>query len=374
VLTTPDIADAYDSPILRSDAADMLRGLPAEVVRRYQREGVYGLGETYINGLWSVEPLDEFLFKIFRSDSTGFRRFNPYILGYLLKEKIFNSQKLRAFEIADRHYNLGNDLFSAMLDTSMTYTCGYWQNAGNLAQAQEAKLELICAKLQLNRGMRVLDIGCGWGNFAHYAATRHGVHVTGLTVSDAQAEYARKRCQGLPVEIHIQDYRSYEGSFDRVVSIEMIEAVGKRNLPVFFDVVHRSLKSGGLFLLQAISAETVSLRSPILLDQYIMWILKHIFPNGYLPKMDELMDPAKDRFVLEDVHGFGPDYDRTLLAWESNFVREWPKLAGKFDEEFKRMWRFYLLGCAALFRARMVQVYQLVYSKAGSSSTYRIQR
>jgi cyclopropane-fatty-acyl-phospholipid synthase len=218
--------------------------------------------------------------------------------------------------------------------------------------------------------MRVLDIGCGWGNFAHYAATNYGVAVVGLTVSKEQAALARQRCAGLDVEILLQDYRTFHGEFDRVVSIEMIEAVGRKNMTGFFDMVRRCLRKGGLFALQAISAETFSWSSSVTLDQYVLWLQKRIFPNGYLPNIRHLTRPSVAGMVIEDLHNFSYDYALTLEAWHERFESAWAQLAPTYGEPFRRMWQYYLQGCEALFRERMVQLYQIVYSNGGEPGGY----
>ncbi|MCB0334814.1 MAG: cyclopropane fatty acyl phospholipid synthase [Bdellovibrionales bacterium] len=342
------------------------------IVNSYLGKGVYGLGEAYMQGLWDVPRLDEFMFKIFTTHEN--RRRLPWwsLAQYLAKELLLNPQAGQgAYEIAERHYDLGNDLFEVMLDKTMTYTCGYWQDSKSLDAAQEAKLELLCRKLHLKPGQRILDIGCGWGNFAEYAARNYEVEVVGVTVSREQAHFARERCQDLPVTIQLQDYRDCSGTYDAIVSIEMIEAVGKRNLKTFYQVVQNHLKPQGLFGLQVISSETLSRHSHKRLDQFLMWILKNIFPNGYLPQLHELVAPCKTGLVLEDWHSFGVDYDKTLMAWHSNFENGWSSLKETYGEEFHRKWNFYLLSCAALFRARLVQLYQIVYSKGGITHGYQ---
>lgn len=344
-----------------------LADLPAESRRAFEKDGFFGLGQSYIKGEWSTGALDQFLHDLVTSSIAKQRRLRGRMLRYVLRERLRNPQIGRgAFEVGERHYDLGNDLFTAMLDSTMSYTCGYWKNATTLEQAQLAKLRLTCEKLDLKPGMRVLDIGCGWGNWAAFASSNYGVSVTGLTISKEQASLARDRCKGLPVEILLQDYRTFSGQFDRVVSIEMIEAVGRRNLPGFFEMIHRCLTPNGLFLLQAISAETFTSASNPALDQYVVWLLKHIFPNGYLPKMREIAAPSRGLFIVEDVHNFGTDYDKTLLSWDANFESAWPEIKHNYGEEFRRMWRYYLNGCAAMFRAKLVQLYQVVYSKGGS--------
>jgi cyclopropane-fatty-acyl-phospholipid synthase len=346
-------------------AAPSFPDLPGEVQRRFSRGGLLALGDDYIRGLWEAEPLENFLYELIVSGRPGPGKLNWRLLFQYLHQRISNRQSgTGVFEVAERHYDLGNDLFSAMLDTSMSYTCGYWRsNVSSLAEAQEAKLQRICEKLELSPGMTVLDIGCGWGNFAEYAARNYGVKVTGLTISKEQAHFAAARCTGLPVHIHLRDYREVHEKYDRIVSIEMIEAVGKLNIRTFFDCAARQLEDGGRFVVQAISAPSFSFHSSAFGDQYLIWLEKHIFPNGYLPSIHELMAPCGEHFRLENVEQFGSHYEKTLKAWEHNVEQAWPGLRGKYGEEFRRMWRFYLCGCMAFFRAEMVQLYQLVYVK-----------
>ena len=357
-----------------NDSVSQLQ-MDAPTIERFRKQGLYGLGESYIEGLWNAERLDDLMFRLITQQEAAGSHLSPRLAAHALMEKFLNPQRgAGVFEVADRHYNLGNDLFEVMLDSTMTYTCGYWKEARTLDAAQTAKLDLSCRKLKLEKGMRVLDIGCGWGNFAKFAADRFGVSVVGVTVAKEQASLARERCNGLPVEIVLKDYREIDGKFDRVVSLEMNEAVGRKNLDAFFEVAHRSLEPHGLFLLEVISCETFSSNSSIYMDQFIMWLAKYIFPNGYLPNMEELSRPCRNLFVMEDLHNFGADYDRTLQEWETNFELGWPKLHGQYDEAFRRRWRFYLAGCAAVFRARMVQLYQIVYSKDGVQGVYEAVR
>ncbi len=346
------------------------------VIRRVAREGILGLGEAYLEDLWSADRLDEVLYRAFTQPAprpSAIVRAKWALTA--AEQTLFNRQSgRRAFNIGVRHYDLGNDLFRCMLDESMTYTCGYWANAATLNEAQEAKLDLVCRKLSLRPGLHVLDIGCGWGNFAQFAARRYGVRVTGVTVSRQQADFARRRCEGLPVEIRLQDYREVTETFDRVASIEMIEAVGRKNIPTFFRVVDRCLKEDGVFVLQAISANILSRSSDWRLDQFALWLLKYIFPDGYLPKQSELAALECTSLRIDDRQSFGPDYDRTLLAWASNFNAGWDRLRSQYDDVFRRRWNFYLYGCAAAFRARLLHLYQIVYAKDGSRQLGHVPR
>lgn len=356
-----------------STVSKMTRHTPFEAIQTIARQGIDVLGDAYMTGSWTTPHLDQTMAAIFSESplagpplplSNRLAR-HGRVLRYLVTAGLCNLQQgAGSLEVAHRHYDLGNDLFEAMLDRSMTYTSGVWRGAKTLEEAQRAKLDALCKKMDLQPGMSVLDIGCGWGNFAEYAAREYGVLVTGITISTEQARYARERCAGLTVTILEQDYRHVQGTFDRVVSIEMIEAVGKKNLGVFFDTIHRSLKPNGLLALQAISAETVTRYSSRRLDEFLLWILRHIFPNGYLPTLPELMTPARSAFVLESLDNLGDSYEKTLLAWEKHFVEQWSTLSHRYDEQFFRMWRFYLLSCAALFRIRMTHVYQIVYRRA----------
>ena len=350
-----------------------------KVIEIAARGGLYELGEAYMRGEWETTDLVELMSQLMTGDRripVTLRKFDPRLIAALIKDRVMNLQVgKRAFEVGERHYDLGNDLFSRMLDTSsMSYTCGYWRNAGNLDEAQVHKIDLLCKKLKLKPGMRVLDIGCGWANFAYHAAKNYGVSVVGLTVSKEQAAFARERCRDLPVEILIQDYQTFTGTFDRVVSIEMIEAVGRKNIPTFFAMVQRCLADEGLFALQVISAETFSLRSNAALDQFIVWLQHRIFPNGWIPSFPSLIDPARGELVMEDLHNFSADYATTLHAWHVNFENAWPELKAKYGEPFRRMWLYYLNGCEALFAARMVQLYQIVYSKGGIPGGYEAVR
>ncbi len=346
------------------------------VRRRIQRLGIVALGETYEQGHWQCDNLEDFMYQVFTGSplTLSLAAWSKLLLA-ALDQRLFNRQNGRgAFNIGLKHYDLGNDLFRCMLDSSMTYTSGYWAHATTLDEAQKAKLDLICRKLNLRPGQRVLDIGCGWGNFAHFAATNYGAHVTGLTVSQEQARFAQERCRDLPVEIRLQDYRTFRESFDHVVSIEMIEAVGRKNLPAYFKTIDSVLKNDGLAVVQVISGDTLSSTSDRGLDQYILWLVKYIFPDGYLPKQHELVPPRSTQLAIEDWHRFHDDYPKTLRAWSDRFNQNWRQLAAQYDDAFHRRWNFYLSGCAAAFRAGLVSVSQLTYRKGTPTQRSEPQR
>ena len=331
--------------------------------RRVLAQGSLGAGESYMDGWWDCDQLDEMMRRVFdaRIDDEL-----PSVRQVLagLRARLLNPQTpRRSFTVGEQHYDIGDDLYERMLDSRMIYSCAYWRSARDLEAAQEAKLDLVCRKLGLQSGMRVLDIGCGWGGAAQFAAQRYGVNVTGITISRHQAEMARARCRGLPVNILLQDYRSLAGQFDRIYSLGMFEHVGVRNYRTFFKTVRRLLAHDGLFLLHTIGGNvSVAANDP--------WIERYIFPNSMLPSMAQITETAEGLWVIEDWHNFGIDYDRTLLAWHERFERHWPELVAKYGERFRRMWRFWLLGSAASFRARRNQLWQIVMSPYGVSGGY----
>jgi cyclopropane-fatty-acyl-phospholipid synthase len=339
----------------------------ARVFSRILARGSLGFGESYMDGHWDCHALDQLFDRLLSADIDrklgGIARLR--LLAEILRERVFNLQsEARAYEVGERHYDIGNDVFEAMLDPTMSYSCAYWRDAETLAQAQFEKLDMICRKLELRSGDRVLEIGCGWGGLARHAAAHYGAEVTGITVSKAQQRLAIERCAGLPVSIELTDYRRMRGQFDKIVSVGMFEHVGTKNYPVYFDTVRRLLRDDGLFLLHTIGNH----RTTPYVDP---WIDRYIFPNGKLPSASEIAAVVDGRFLVEDWHNFGQDYDRTLMAWWTRFDRAWPTLSGRYDRRFYRMWRYYLLSCAGFFRSRQGQLWQLVLAKRTRRSVYR---
>lgn len=327
-------------------------------------EGNMGLGEAYMEGWWECEQLDEFIHRALTAKLDGNVRKNPRVLFQFLMALLFNMQrKSRAFQVGEKHYDTGNDLFETMLDKRLTYTCGYWKQADNLDEAQEAKLNLVCHKIGLKASQSVLDIGCGWGSFAKFAAKNYGVSVVGITVSKEQVALGRKRCQGLPIEFRLQSYTQLDGQFDHVVSLGMFEHVGYKNYRSFFEVARRAIKNEGLLLLHTIgSNHSAKTTDP--------WLSRYIFPNSMLPSMKQISTAIDGLFVMEDLHNFGADYDKTLMAWHENFVNGWHSIQDNYSERFYRMWCYFLLACAGSFRARHNQLWQIVLSKDGVPGGY----
>ncbi|ELY5828150.1 cyclopropane-fatty-acyl-phospholipid synthase [Cronobacter turicensis] len=335
--------------------------------KRVLQEGSLGLGESYMDGWWECERLDLFFTKVLRA---GLEDQLPHHLKDTLRilgARLFNLQsKKRAWIVGKEHYDLGNDLFSRMLDPYMQYSCGYWKEADNLEDAQQAKLKLICDKLALEPGMTLLDIGCGWGGLAAFAARHYGVSVTGVTISAEQQKMAQARCEGLDVTILLQDYRDLDSQFDRIVSVGMFEHVGPKNYATYFDVADRNLKPDGLFLLHTIGSRKTD-------NNVDPWIDKYIFPNGCLPSARQIAAASEPHFVMEDWHNFGADYDKTLMAWYARFLDAWPEIADNYSERFKRMFTYYLNACAGAFRARDIQLWQVVFSR-GVENGLRVAR
>ncbi len=328
------------------------------------RDGSLGFGMSYMDSHWECEDLVEFFKRLIPIDPERKIKKNWKLLCYYLSYVIFNkNSKSRAFQIGEKHYDLGNELFRNMLDKRLVYSCAYWKDAKNLDDAQEDKLDLICKKLHLRPGDKVLDIGCGWGSFVKYAVEKYDVRAVGITVSVEQAELASQLCKGLPIEIRLQDYRELNEKFDHIVSVGMFEHVGLKNHRTYMKTVHRCMKDEGLFLLQTIG----SLKSGFATNQ---WIDKYIFPNSLIPSMKQIVSAVENLFALEDWHNFGFHYFLTLMEWFKNFDKNWDHLKNKYDERFYRMWKYYLLSCAASFKCGSNQLWQIVLSKKGFQKGY----
>lgn len=334
----------------------------------YQRilsEQALGLGESYMDGWWDCKALDQFFDRILRAKIDQKVKGNWKIKWHILQSILFNLQKKRrSFQIGERHYDIGNDLYEAMLDNRWNYSCAYWRNAKNIDEAQLAKLELICKKVVLEPGMTVLDLGCGWGSFAKYAAENFNAHVTGVTVSKRQIEIGKKLCDGLPVELNLQDYRSVSGIYDRVISIGFFEHVGPKNYKTYMAVVDRCLKEDGISFLQTIGENEPSTTTNA-------WTAKYIFPNSAIPSISQISKAMEGIFVIEDLQNLGPHYDKTLMAWHANFEKAWLQLQQKYSDRFYRMWRYYLLSSAGGFRSRSSQLWQIVMTKLGRQQPKR---
>lgn len=351
--------------------------------KRVLTDGSIGAGESYMDGWWDAKELDETMARISRANLPEKINNNYKMSAFLIRNKFMNTATIRrSYQVGKVHYDVGNELYEKMLDKDMNYTCGYWKDMGNLLtawkdpknldKAQIAKMDLICRKLYLKPGMKLLDTGCGFGNFARYAADNYGVNVVGFTISKEQAKKARERCKGLPVEIKYMDYREMKPEkFDRIASIGMMEHVTHKNYEVYLSFLNSCLKEDGLLLLHTIGSKI----SVIVCDP---WTEKYIFPNSHLPSIAQMAKVAENKFTIEDVQNFGSYYYPTLMSWFKKFDNAWPELSKKYpekyDERFYRMWKFYLLCSAGGFKSREMQLFQIVFSKSKQLGIYEAVR
>jgi cyclopropane-fatty-acyl-phospholipid synthase len=326
---------------------------------RVLRDGSLGVGESYVEGWWDCLALDQMITRILAARVDVVIRESWILLAHAIRARVFNPQADRAFEVGQRHYDVGNDLYRAMLGPRMVYTCAYYKDADTLDAAQEAKLDLVCRKVGLRPGMRVLDLGCGWGGFAAFAAERYGVSVVGYTVSREQAAWAKEHHGKLPVDIRVDDYRNATGTYDAVVSIGLMEHVGPKNQRPYMELALRCLAPGGTVFIHTITGRFVR-------DQIDPWFDKYIFPNAVVPTLGELSTAMQGLLVTEDVQNIGPHYDRTLMAWWANFDAAWPTLRARYGDRFYRMWKYYLLASAAEFRVRNHNLHQIVATPVGT--------
>lgn len=336
---------------------------------RITRNHSLGAGESYMDGWWDCEALDQMFYRLCHHLDADTLPSKAKLLGFFIRSKLLNLQSIaRSREVADKHYNLGNALYKSMLGETMAYTCGYYKNASTLDDAQIAKFDLVCRKLDLKTGERLLDLGCGWGTFAEHAAKHYGVEVVAVNIASEQIKYAQQRCLELPIQFVQADYRQAERynpnqqPFDKVASIGLCEHIGDRNYPSLINIVSSQLKQSGLFLLHTICRNNA-------LNYCDPWISRYIFPNARLPSTSLLSSVFESKFILEDYHNFGPDYDQTLMAWEQNFSHNWPTISSQYDQRFYRMWRYYLLSCAGAFRARDMQLCQFLLAPHGRQAS-----
>lgn len=331
---------------------------------RVAREGTLGLGESYLDGWWDCASVDGLFHRLASVPKERTRSSLPHRLA---SRFLYLQTRARARQVIDAHYDLPPVLFERMLDPAMQYSCAWWDGADSLEQAQVSKMDRLADKLELGDGTRVLEVGGGWGGLADHLARRRGATVTSLNISEEQMAVARRRCADLPVDIVKQDYRDTRGTFDRIVSVEMFEAVGLKNFRTYMQVLHDALEDDGLFVLQTIAEN----RPRPYADR---WITKYIFPNGQLPSPSRLAEAVEGFFVIEDWEAFGLHYDPTLMAWNDRFEAAWPDLRAQvptFDDRFRRMWRYYLLSCAGSFRTRNLQLWQVVLSKRRGARPFR---
>lgn len=339
--------------------------------RRVMTDPSIGLGESYMDGGWNCEHLDQFFYKVLSAHLEKKIKNNPKLVFQRLMSRLVNLQtRTGSQKIAEKHYNVGTDVFMSFFDPYNQYTCAYFKDTDDLNKAQEQKLDLICRKLKLSSNDNVLDIGSGWGGFAKFATERYNCHLTGISISSQQVEYAKEFCKGQNVIILKTDYRDLLESrnrqkYDKILICGMIEHVGYKNYRILMKIVEYCLKDDGLFLLQTIGRDVST--TAITMNP---WLEKYIFPNSMLPSIKQLSAAVEGLFVIEDLHNFSAHYDKTLMAWSSNFEKNWDRIKSKYDDRFYRMWQYYFLSCAGGFRARDTQLWQIVFSKNGVPGGY----
>jgi cyclopropane-fatty-acyl-phospholipid synthase len=346
--------------IVGGDAPWDIRVHDDRMYTRMLRDGTLGVGESYMEGWWDCDAIDEMLTRVIRARVDLVVRESWVLLAQFVRAKLLNLQAARAFEVGKVHYDVGNDLYRAMLGPRMIYTCGYFKDTDDLDAAQDAKLDLVCRKIGAAPGMRVLDLGCGWGGFAAFAAERYGAHVTGYTVSREQVAWANEHHAHLPIDIRLDDYRNATGKYDAVISIGLMEHVGPKNHRAYMEHAAELVVPGGPIFVHTIGAN----RPQAQIDP---WFGKYIFPNAAIPTMGQLTTAMDDLLTCEDVHNIGPHYDKTLMAWMQRFNAAWPSFREHYGDTFYRMWKFYLLASAAGFRTRYLNLFQIVATVWGNA-------
>ena len=343
--------------------------------KRVATGGEIGFGEAYMEGLWDCDDLTG-LFKLLIENREAISHGNICLSAItrarnlrLHRKKantLFGSRK----NIAD-HYDLSNDFYRTFLDKSMTYSCGIFRSPDeSLEDAQRNKIRMIIGKARINSNDHVLEIGCGWGGFAVQAVKETGCRVTGITISKAQYDYARERVRQERledrIEILLEDYRTVEGSYDKIVSIEMLEAVGHEYLGCFFERCDRLLKPDGLAVIQVIAIPDKRYDSH---RSGPNWIQKHIFPGGLLPSLTAICDAmtAHAKLQVDNIENIGVHYAETLKRWRQRFIDAVDIVAKMgFDSSFQRKWIYYLSMCEAQFALRVLNDLQIVLTREGN--------
>jgi cyclopropane-fatty-acyl-phospholipid synthase len=365
-LTLPDGSQHQFSGAMSGPDSDLTIHTES-ALRRLLHDGKMGFCEAFMDGEASSQSLPTLIELAVLHDK---------YLENALKTNIFRQAGLRLFHMLRRnnklgsakniahHYDIGNSFYEAWLDPTMTYSSAVFDSeTDDLTTAQLNKYKRLAELADIQPGDRVLEIGCGWGGFAKFVSQHIGAHVTGITISQAQLAYAKASLAeaGLQnkVDLKLMDYRDLQGRFDKIVSIEMFEAVGQAYWPVYFDTISRMLKSGGRAVIQSITIDHDAFQSYRDQPDFIQ---RYIFPGGMLPSMPMLQSPvAQAGLELVAENGYASDYARTLQEWRARFLAAWPSLAGdKFDNRFKRMWELYLAYCEGGFRAGMIDVKQIL--------------
>lgn len=325
------------------------------------------LGETYVEGLWDSNDIRKLVIELIKLERVKMQLglhalpiFLGEVLGKLLALFLPSNTLSSSRKNITYHYDISDDMFQRQLGPTMQYTCAYFHRPDmSLDEAQLAKMRIIAHKLDLRPGMRVVELGCGYGAFAYLLATEFGVHVTGVSLSNDQVAYAKKNFAHSRVDIRLQDYRNVEGVYDRVYSVGIFEHIGRKNYKTYFDKCYDLLAPDGIMLIHTIGWGVSGRWNPN------TFMFKHIFPGAEIPHASHMTKKYTDRWHLEDWHNFGKSYSPTAQHWYANL--EGSDEFEAMDESFKRMWRYYLLGGAAAFDSRRCSLWQLVFTKALSS-------
>jgi cyclopropane-fatty-acyl-phospholipid synthase len=322
-----------------------------------------------MDGWFECKDLETMVFKLLagRADKEYKKLININNIIDVLKVKLSKSNN--PYDIGNHHYDMGNQLYEAMLGKTMAYSCGYFADkTDDLDEAQTAKFELICQKLQLQGGENVLDIGCGFGSLGQYMAEKYNVNVTGLTVSKEQKKYAEKHFADDRMKIHLVDYEEFmkmnKVKYDKIVSVGMFEHVGLKNYEKFIRCCFEMLADDGLFLLHTCGNRFTD-------DGFEPWIEKYIFPAGKIPSLKQILNASDTYFEVQHVQNFGLDYEKTLNKWLENFENNWGDIKENYGDRFFRMWRYYLCCCAAAFKVKNLHLLQIVYTKYNYPKIYQ---
>jgi len=337
-----------------------------EMFVKIASNGELGLVESYINGDWDSDNLEKTISELISKLDFLKNQIKKQSLNFIfmeikavIKNRIQNNSIKSVKKNISHHYDIGNDLFQKMLGKHMQYTCAYFYKPNmTLDEAQYAKMELIAKKIDLKPNMKVLDIGCGFGSMAQHLAKHYNVYVIGVTLSKEQKKYADEYFSHPRVTIELKDYRHVTGNFDRVYSVGMFEQVGRKRYKEYYDKCYELLKPDGIMLIHTIGTNKRKWN-------HNSFINKYIFPEGELPHIENLTHSFVDKWHLEDWQNMGLSYAKTTKLWHTN-IGDWSGL-DNYDERFRRMWDFYLLGCVANFQSRNVCLWQIVYTKRNSN-------
>ena len=325
--------------------------------------GELGVSESYMYGYWYSNDLYSTIYQLCSNyKSISYYDFNINDVLSILSRKIFNQQTIsRALVDVQSHYDIGNDLYTRMLDKNMQYTCGFWQDTNDLDTAQLQKMKIIGQKLNLKPGDTLLDIGCGWGYLINYLSKEYNVKGLGITLSEEQLSYAKNEFKNNEnVDYKLMDYRNIPKNmkFNKIVSFGMLEHVGVKNYNDYFNIVYDHLENNGLALIHTIGRQSNITNAQATSD----FIDKYIFPGSYIPCWEELSPIVSRKFFIHDWHNFGQYYNKTLLAWHKIINSKWNEIPN-YNEEFKKMWNFYLISSAVSFELCHLKLWQILISK-----------